>query len=122
MNKPSPFERYGFVLRSVKVSERDISDLLLVSKWNSTFTRSLIPLFRFHTLYKAEFKALSTSIIKAIYTTNKTAIYRNTHNLQFLCDFVCFSFSNSSIYQQLEVENTVKGGRLVQLLTATDDQ
>lgn len=60
-----------------------ISDLLLYSlkKGNTKSTRNIIPLFQFHTLYKAEFKALSTSIIKAIYTKTK---YLQKHTT---CDF-----------------------------------
>lgn len=53
---------------------------------NTKSARGIIPLFQFHTLYKAEFKALLTSIIKAIYTKKKkknTPIYRNTQPANF---------------------------------------
>lgn len=61
----------------ISAHERDTSAkprhfwLPLPDKGNTGSTTSVIPLFQFHTLYKAEFKALSTSIIKAIYTKNK---------------------------------------------------
>lgn len=56
------------------------------------------PQFQFHTMYKAQVKALSTSIIKAIYTKkNKKNIKINqistdTQQPVILRDFVCFTF------------------------------
>lgn len=94
-------------------------------KGTTESTRSIIPLFLFHTLYKAEFKALSTSIIKAIYTGKKkkrnTPIYRSTHPAcsPWLCVlYISKLFNLPTVF----ILQHCKGGHLVQLLRATDYQ
>lgn len=96
-------------------------------KGNTESTRSIIPLFQFHTLYKAEFKALSTSIIiiKAIYTKKKknTPIYRNTQpaiSPWFCVLYMLKLFNLPTVF--FFILQHCKGGHLVQLLTATDYQ
>lgn len=58
---------------------------------------SIILKVDFYTLYKAQFKALSTSF-KTNYTQKKF-IYLQKHTTCDFSDFVCFTSSNSSIYQ-----------------------
>lgn len=75
--------------------------------------------FQFHILYKAEFKALTTSIIEAIYTKN-TAIYRNAQPV-ISPWFFCVLYILKLFKLPTDFKHC-KGGHLVQLLTATDDQ
>lgn len=90
-------------------------------KGNTKSARSIIPLLQFHTLYKAEFKALSTSIIKGNYT--KKYIYLQKHTQPVIFPWFCVLyilklFNSPTIF----ISQHCEGGHLVQLLTATDYQ
>lgn len=64
--------------------------------------------------YKAEFKALSTSIIQTIYINETCVLSTGTQNLPLgLCalTFVQLQFTNRFHFQ------TLKGGHLVQIIT-----
>lgn len=127
-NHLPPFQRctYKFLpLTTMSVEAWRVLFVIEKPAKGTLSARSVVREFQFHTLYKAEVKALSTSIIKAIYTkkTNQKQkkLYLQKHNsLWFSVIFVCFTFWDSSNHQQVIITQHCNGGRLVQLLTTTD--
>lgn len=90
---PSPFEKYEFHKHDKSVKALTFLICSCTAwKGNTKSTRNIIPCFKFHTLYKAEFKALLTSTIKAIYT-KKTHLSTETHNLWFCVLYILKLFN-----------------------------